>query len=138
MTNMLAETGAMLTETQTKIVRALDEALEAFFAVDVLPTSGDLAAKHNEVVLRSLELQREFPKLAEQAVDYHDDEFPEEPEFTSGGPAAALFELMLSLRSFMVAQKFSEFIRLRLNLRDEMADVKSYSENWDWERGDWK
>ena len=138
MTNTIAETGTRLTADQSKIVRALDEALDALFDADLLPATDDFAARHNEVFLRSLELQREFPELAAQAADMYEDESPEEPEFPFAGPSAALFELLVSLRAFAEAKTFREFVRVGLNLQDEISDVKSFSEDWNWENGVWK
>ena len=128
---------ATLTPAQSKIVRDLEKSVDGFYSTNMFISSKALPYAHLAVVTRLRELEAEFPEFAKEATEYYNSEdyveYPEEQE----GYGDALFSLLLTLHAFNGADSVGQIAELRSNLYDGISDFRSFSPEYNWERGFW-
>lgn len=129
---------ATLNSAQSKIVRDLEKSVDGFYSENMFISSKVLRTAHLAVVVNLRELEAEFPVFAKEATAYYYDsegdvEYPEELE----GYGDALYSLLLTLYSFLGADSVGQIAELRSNLYDGINDFRSFSPEYNWERGFW-
>lgn len=128
---------ATLTPAQSKIVRDLEKSVDNFFEQSMFNPNEDLRMAHRAVAIHFRELEAEFPESAKQATEYYEAEdsvdYPEEQE----GYGDALLNLLLTLRAFYDAEGVGRIVSLHSDLYDGINDFRSFSPEYNWERGFW-
>lgn len=126
-----------LTAEQSLIFRDLETALENFGKTKL--TDGFAIAKSlGDIANVKMRLREAFPELAAKAKVYYFDDLADNPELDSDGYEDALFDLMLSLIQLEKAETFDEFTTPLHNMSSELYDMKTFSPEFDVERGHWK
>lgn len=132
----MSETKTLTTE-QSLILRNLETALENFGKTKL--TDGFAIAKSlGDIANAKNRLREAFPVLAEKARVYYFDDLADDPDLDQEGYEDALFDLMLSLIRLERAESFDDFTIPIDNLHSEIYNVKTFSPEFDVERGDWK
>lgn len=126
-----------LTAEQSLILRDLETALENFGKTKL--TDGFAIAKSlGDIANVKTRLREAFPELAAKAKVYYFDDLADNPELDSDGYEDALFDLLLSLIQLEKAETFDEFTTPLHNMSSELYEVKSFSPEFDVERGHWQ
>lgn len=128
---------ATLTPAQSKIVRDLEKSIDNFHGQSMFHPTEDVRIAHRAVAVHFRELEAEFPEIAKEATAYYESEehveYPEEME----GYGGALFALLLTLRAFYDAESIGRVFSLHNDLYDHLSDFRSFSKEYNWERGFW-
>jgi hypothetical protein len=130
-------TSSNFNSEQSEAIRALDTALADFNEADLFASSENLAEKRDSVISAVVDLKLLFPKIAKIANEYYYSDDPQEPTHLEGY-GDALFSLFVDLESFEKSNCLNDFTRLENQLGDSLSDTRSFSPEWDWERGVWK
>jgi hypothetical protein len=126
---------ARLTSEQSKVVRELKQAVEAFGAESTY-TPEALRKRVADIVVKFRELESLFPEVAKAAAEYYESDFPEEPT-EKDGYGDALFDALLDLHSFYAAEGFSRVVSAYESLSDSVYALATFSEEFSVDKGCW-
>lgn len=127
---------AKLTPEQSKVVRELQQAVEAF-GEESTYTPERLRKRVAGIVVKFRELEALFPEAAKDAAEYYGSDFPDEPD-EKDGYGDALFSVLLSLHAFYDAEGFNRVVRAYDSLSNDTYDLSTFSDDYDAVRGFWK
>lgn len=126
---------ANLTPEQSKVVRELQQAVNAFGAESTY-TPNRLRNRVADIVVKFRELEALFPEAAKDAAEYYESDFPEEPA-EKDGYGDALFSVFLSLHAFYDAEGFNRVVRAYESTSDDVYALATFSDEYNVERGFW-
>lgn len=126
---------AKLTSEQSKVVRELKQATEAFGRESTYHPEA-LRKRVADIVVKFRELEALFPEAAKEAAEYYAADFPEEVDETDGYEDA-LFNVLLDLHSFYDAESFTFVVRAYESLSDDLYALATFSDEFSVDKGCW-
>lgn len=127
---------AKLTAEQSKIVRELQQAVEAFDKASAFVPEA-LRTHHRAVASKFREMEAAFPEAAQEAAEYYQSDLPEEPE-EKAGYEDALFSVLLSLQAFYDAESLSRVVSALNSLHGDIYNLATFSDEYNVSRGFWE
>lgn len=126
---------AKLTAEQSKVVRELKQAVDAFGSTSAYQSEA-LRKCVGEIVVKFRELEALFPEASTEATEYYGAFFPDEPA-EKDGYGDALFSVLLDLHAFYDAEGFNFVVRAHENLSDDLYSLATFSDEFSVDKGCW-
>jgi hypothetical protein len=126
---------ATLNSEESKIVRELQQAVQAFGATSVFTPKG-LGNAVGAVAAKLAELASVFPEVAKEAAEYYNADFADDPA-EKDGYGDALFNTFVSLYAFYDAESFSRVVSAYDSLVNDVYDLGTFSDEYNVDRGCW-